>query len=258
MDTQVQYDKIVRWWKTGEYRTEADLVEKLYNFRILFAYNSNKIENSTVTYHDTREIFENGKVINYTGDLRTLFEIQNQKNAFEFLLQPILKKEPLSIEFIQNLHKELLEGCYDERRYSKGERPGTFKIGDYSVGDNVGSFPEEVESDLKELLREVNEVNQNEPEQLLKAAAYLHLNFESIHPFADGNGRVGRALMNYFLMTHQMPPTIFYEEDKKTYYMGLTVFDKTAELDGFVQFINEETIKTWGDRVLKRLKRHTR
>ena len=60
------------------------------------------------------------------------------------------------------------------------------------------------------------------------------------------------------LMTHQMPPTIFYEEDKKTYYMGLTVFDKTAELDGFVQFIKEETIKTWGDRVLKRLKRHTR
>ena len=106
MDTQVQYDKIVRWWKTGEYRTEADLVEKLYNFRILFAYNSNKIENSTVTYHDTREIFENGKVINYTGDLRTLFDIQNQKNAFEFLLQPILKKEPLSI--IKNYWKVVM------------------------------------------------------------------------------------------------------------------------------------------------------
>ncbi|MCQ4636972.1 Fic family protein [Anaerovorax odorimutans] len=254
MDIQSKFEKIVAWWRSADLGAEEDIVEKLYNFRILFAYNSNKIENSSATYHDTREIFENGKVINYTGDLRTLYEIQNQKNAFEFLLSHIVKKNLLSSELVLQIHKKLMAGCYDERRYAKGERPGTYKLGDYSIGDDIGSFPEDVEGDIEELLLEVNSIETDDPERLLKAAAYFHLNFESIHPFADGNGRVGRTLMNYYLMINNLPPTIFYEEDKNTYYMGLAVFDKTTEIEGFVQFLKEETVKTWEGRVLKRKK----
>lgn len=73
-----------------------------------------------------------------------------------------------------------------------------------------------------------------------------------IHPFADGNGRVGRTIMNYYLMTHGYPPTIIYQEDKETYYMALTVFDKTQEITGFRKFIKEQTIKTWKVKKLDR------
>ena len=76
-------------------------------------------------------------------------------------------------------------------------------------------------------------------------AAYLHLRFETIHPFADGNGRVGRTLINYYLMTHDHPPLVLYEEDKKTYYMALAAYDKTEEIDDLIAFLKEQLIKTW-------------
>ena len=78
------------------------------------------------------------------------------------------------------------------------------------------------------------------------------MNFESIHPFADGNGRVGRTLLNYYLMTHDYPPTIIYNEDKELYYMGLTVFDKTGQIDGFVKFLQEQSEKTWSETFSKK------
>ena len=82
-------------------------------------------------------------------------------------------------------------------------------------------------------------------QRLLTTAAYFHLNFENIHPFADGNGRVGRTLLNYFLMTHGLPPAVIFDENKETYYECLLVFDKTEKMDAFVQFLQEQTEKTW-------------
>ena len=110
--------------------------------------------------------------------MRTIYEIKNQKECYEFLREKIIHREPITVELIKK----------------------------------------------------------------------LHLNFESIHPFADGNGRVGRTLMNYFLMIHQHPPTIFYEEDKEVYYMALATFDKTEKIDGFRKFLEEQTIKTWAEK----------
>ena len=75
----MKYEDILAWWKKEKKDTKEDIYTLLDNFKILFAYHSGKIENETITLHDTREIFENGSVINYTGDLRTLFEIKNQK-----------------------------------------------------------------------------------------------------------------------------------------------------------------------------------
>lgn len=238
----MKYEDILRWWKEEKKDTKEDIYTLLDNFKILFAYHSGKIENETITLHDTREIFENGTVINYTGDLRTLFEIKNQKDCFEYLVDKIVSKEDITVSFILELHEQLMKGCYDETRYLKGERPGTFKKHDYVTGDGVGTAPEEVEAELQELLDEVKDA---EGKDVMTIAAYLHLRFEEIHPFADGNGRVGRTLLNYYLMTHGFPPLILYSEDKKTYYLSLAVYDKTGEIKGFVEFLKEQMVKTW-------------
>ncbi|MEE1314590.1 MAG: Fic family protein [Faecalimonas sp.] len=238
----MKYEDVLAWWKKEKTDTKEDIYTVLDNFRILFAYHSNRIENETITLHDTREIFENGSVVNYTGDLRTLFEIKNQKDCFEFVVDKIAEKAPLTPNFILELHRQLMKGCYDETRYQKGERPGAWKLHDYVTGDGVGSVPEEVEADLADLLAEIVEA---EGGDVLTIAAYLHLRFEEIHPFADGNGRVGRTLLNYYLMTHGYPPVVLYNEDKQTYYLALSVYDKTGEIEGFKAFLKEQMVKTW-------------
>lgn len=241
------YADVLAFWQRDKISSVSDLDMKLDSFRILFAYNSNRIENENITYHDTREIFENGKVINYTGDTRTLFEIENQKKCYDFLAEKIVQKEPLSINLIKRIHYTLTYGTFDERRFGiNQERPGEFKKHDYVTGINeVGSPPEYVEEDLQALISEVNEVTNEANFNALTVSAYLHAGFEYIHPFADGNGRAGRTLMNYFLMINDYPPLIIYDEDKKDYYHALESYDTTEDLKPLISFMEKETIKTW-------------
>jgi Fic family protein len=243
------YDVAREQWQEWNVATTEDLDLRLDSFRILFAYHSGKIENEEITYHDTREIFENGKVVGYTGSPRALFELQNQKTCYEFLRVKIPTKEPLSIPLIREIHRVLTEGTYDEHRYVVNEeRPGDFKKHDYVTGiHEVGSYPDEVEDDLTELLDEVNTIGQKDP---LKAGAYFHARFENIHPFADGNGRVGRTLLNYWLMINDYPPMIIYEEDKREYYSALQQYDEQEALAPLVSFFEAQTVKTW-DRVMR-------
>ena len=239
-----EYQKTVRLWQSWNIRTVSDLDRYLDSFRILFAYHSGKIENEDITYNDTREIFENGRVTGYTGEPRTLFEQQNQKLCYEALKEKLADREPLSVNLVREIHRMLTGGTYDERRYIvNGERPGEFKKHDYVIGiHEVGSPPEEVEADLSELLAEVTEAGRKNP---LKAGAYLHARFEYIHPFADGNGRVGRTLLNYWLIINDYPPLIVYEEDRNLYYDALKQYDEKEILDPLEIFFQEQTIKTW-------------
>lgn len=238
------YNRVIEMWHSYKIVSAADLDKYLDSFRVLFAFHSGKIENEEITYHDTREIFENGIITNYTGSPRALFEQQNQKLCYEVLKDRIVEKEPLSVELVKEIHKALTGGTYDERRYiANGERPGEFKKHDYVTGvHEVGSSVANVENDLTEL---ITEVNAYEGKDALKAATYLHARFEYIHPFADGNGRVGRTLMNYYLMAHGHPPLIVYSEDKRMYYECLQRYDEAEELDPLYEFFKYETEKTY-------------
>lgn len=239
-----RYRQAITLWQSYEITTVADLDKCLDSFSVLFAFHSGRIENEEITYRDTWEIFKNGRVSNYTGSPYALFEQHNQKLCYEFLKEKIIKKEPLTIKLIKEIHKVLTSGTFDERRYiENGERPGDFKEHDYITGiHEVGSAPENVEADLRSLLEEVNAY---EGKEVLKAAAYLHAKFEFIHPFADGNGRVGRTLMNYYLMIFNHPPIIVYDKDKRLYYESLQKYDQTQALDSLYEFFKYETQKTW-------------
>jgi Fic family protein len=148
------------------------------------------------------------------------------------------------VELVKEIHRILTAGIYDEQRFvEKGERPGEFKKHDYIAGiHEVGSLPEQVESDLRELLEEIS--GDCMPDTL-KAAAYFHARFEYIHPFADGNGRVGRTLLNYYLLIHNEPPLIIFDEDKARYYRALESYDADDEISLMHEFLIDETEKTW-------------
>lgn len=239
-----EYAQIVRLWQQYAIGTEADIDLRLDSFRILFAYHSGKIENPEISYHDTREIFENGRVVNFTGSPRTIFEQRNQKLCYDFLKPRIIARKPITIALIKETHAILTAGTYDETRYiQQGERPGAFKKHDYVTGiEEVGSLPEDVEHDMQELLATLQELAGKDP---LKTATYFHVRFEYIHPFADGNGRVGRTLLNYLLMTRDHPPLIVYDEDKRDYYAALEEYDRNEDYQPMYAFLKRETIRTW-------------
>ena len=241
-----KYEEIVSMWRGWRVASAADIDERLHNFKVLFAYNSGKIENDAITYHDTREIFENGRALSFTGDPGTLFEQRNQKMCYELLKYKIAAREPLTVSLVLETHETLTAGTYDERRFiERGERPGDFKRHDYVIGrEEAGSSPANVPGDIAVLLDEIKNTAYAEND-ILKAGAYFHLRFEYIHPFADGNGRVGRTLLNYFLMICDHPPLIIYDEDKAAYYAALETYDREEEISPMYNFLRRETERTW-------------
>lgn len=241
-----QYNRIVEIWQSHKIISFADLDRHLESFRILFAYHSGKIENDEITYNNTREIFDTGRVNNFSGDPRALFEQQNQKLCFELIKSRAISKESISIELIKEVHAALAGGTYGEHMYiENGERPGEFKKHDYVTGVNqVGSASKNIKSDLSDLVEEINEYDGKD---VLKAATYFHARFEFIHPFSDGNGRVGRTIINFYLMTHNHPPFIVYDEDKQMYYECLQKYDDDELLEPLYEFFKYEIEKTWKD-----------
>lgn len=235
----MDYRDVVSVWQSRQIKTAADIACEMNGNGVAFIYHSAKIENDQITYHDTREIFDHGGVTGYTGDVRSLFEIQNSVAAYYRMLDAFEKREPLSEALICELQGLLTQGTYDTLRYQKGERPGAYKKNDYVTGaQEVGALPEE----LGKLVKELEDI---QPVQALTAAAYFHAKFENIHPFADGNGRTGRLLMNYLLLLLDHPPIIIHEEDRRAYYEALEQFDRTQELDALADFLKAQTVKTW-------------
>lgn len=243
------YEKAVALWQRKKVTTDAELAEALNGQSIAFAYHSGKIENDKITYYDTREIFEHDGVVSYTGDLRTLFEIRNGKEAYELFLAAFGVRQSLDEVLICRFQQKLTQNTYDQRRYQLGERPGEYKRHDYVTGkEEVGAPPEDVAEEMKELLDELSDVPDG---KALTAAAYFHGKFENIHPFADGNGRVGRLAMNYFLVLHNHPPITIHEEDRKEYYEALEAWDTCQDLDLLRMFLKEQTSKTWEKQIVR-------
>lgn len=249
-----KYEKAVALWQQRNITTDAELAEALNGHSIEFAYNSGKIENENITYHDTREIFEHDGVTSYTGDLRTLFELRNAKEAHELFLTAFNEKRPFDESFIKEMQCCLTVNTYDTRRWQLGERPGEYKHHDYVTGkEEIGALPKDVHEEISELLSELQET---EDKDALVSAAYFHVKFENIHPFADGNGRTGRLAMNYFLVTHNHPPVIIHEEDRKEYYSSLEAWDLKQDLNPFCNFLKQQTEKTW-EKQIRRSEGHS-
>lgn len=219
--------------------------ELVDGFTLGYAFHSGHMENDQITLHDTREVFENGRVVSFTGDVRTLFEIQNLKTSWEWGRATAVHGLLFDEAMVLHAHALLTQGTYDERRWSRGERPGSYKVGEYVVGvRGVGAPAEEVSGLVWDLLAEVNDAL-GDARNALTVAAYLHAGLVDIHPFADGNGRVARLLMNMALLSMDQPPIVVREQDRIAYYGALDVFHDCGDPMPFREFLRAESLVTW-------------
>lgn len=234
------YKEAIKVWKSG------NIEELLTKFFLKFTYSSNKIENNETRLRDVETVFKGEKVTDFKGNKKTIKEIENHKEVcFNIIDLAKKNKTKISIELIKQIHYDLMKGCFSEELLYKGEKPGEFKKGDYVVGlHDVGVLPEEVEENLTSLIKEVNEIEINE-NNALKVISYFHCWFETIHPFADGNGRVGRMLINYLLIGNNLAPIILFENDREEYYLALEYFNDKQEIDKMIKFLDNQAYKTW-------------
>ena len=241
------YLQLCKRWKELD---TNDRSARLDGFAVDYAYNSGKIENDAITLHDTREVFERGGVSAFTGDVRTLFEIENLRVSWNWMLERLSAPDPgfsFDVQELLACHRVLTQGTYDERRWSLGERPGEYKHHAYEVADGVGYEPEEVPEAIEELLAEVREARAKPSDALgsLTIAAYLHAALVDIHPFADGNGRLARQLANMQLLSTNLPPVLVPQEDRMAYYGALDAFHFEDDLLPFEEFLVAESLRVW-------------
>ncbi len=190
-------------------------------------YNSNAIENSTLTLKDTEEILiYNQLKKNY--NLREVYEAKNLAYITEQLLH--IPNQKLTIELILSLHKTLLTGIDD--KIAGRFRSGKERV---KVWAHIGANPVFVHELMNEL---INTYNKNKTLYFLDNIAYFHAEFETIHPFCDGNGRMGRLLINQQLMKLGYPPISIPNKNKRSdYYPLFDSYIRTNKYDKFTELL---------------------
>ncbi|MDO8610538.1 MAG: Fic family protein [bacterium] len=185
---------------------EAELPESVYN--------SNAIENSTLTLPETEKILLELDVSRNVS-LREVFEAKNLARVFEHIKSKINLKN-IDIELILFFHKMLISNI-DDNIAGRFRKQYEF----VRIGTHIAPAPEHVDLMMEAALLEYSS---NHSMYFLEKIAQFHLNFEHIHPFNDGNGRIGRMLINYQLMQLGFPPIIIRDKEKTTYYKGFREF----------------------------------
>lgn len=192
----------------------------IYHFsQVNFAFNSNKIEGGHLTEDETEEIFETNSFIPKNDDaikLDDLIEMKNHFRLFDYMLDII--DEELSKENIIEMNKILKRNTTDEDdpRYNVGG----FKVVPNKIGlINIinTSSPADVEKDIETLLEWYKSIENVTLEDIIE----FHVRFERIHPFGDGNGRVGRIIMFKECLKNNILPFIVLDTDKPYYMRGL-------------------------------------
>ena len=187
-----------------------------HKIQIELTYNSNHIEGSKLTHDQTRYIFETNTigVENDALNVDDIIETANHFKCIDMIIDNATYK--LTEKFIKELHFTLKSGTSDSRK-------DWFNVGDYKklpneVGGKETASPETVAQKIKELLKSYNQKNEHTLEEIID----FHYHLEMIHPFQDGNGRVGRLIMFKECLKNNIVPFIIDENLKMFYYRGLS------------------------------------
>ena len=193
---------------------ERKLKGGLYHLtQIQLAYNSNRIEGSKLTIDQTRYIFET-KTIDGAARIDDAIETSNHFRLFDYMIDHL--DNPLTVERIKEYHRILKEGTSDA---AKGYAVGDWKTRANEVGGNATSPPNKVTADMDDLLAST-------PEHMtFDDICDFHYQFEAIHPFQDGNGRIGRLILFEQCLRNNIMPFIVLDDEKLFYYRGLKEYD---------------------------------
>ena len=204
----------------------ANLKGNLYHVtQIEFAYNTNHIEGSTLTEEQTRYIYETNTIVLEEGsnqaNVDDIIETTNHFRLVDYMLDVADKK--LTEDMIKEFHKILKTGTSDERK-------SWFNVGEYKklpneVAGSMTDSPENVTKDMEKLLDNYNSLEKVTIDDIIK----FHSDFEKIHPFQDGNGRVGRIIMFKECLKNNIIPFIILDKDKMYYYRGLKEYQNGGE-----------------------------
>jgi len=182
-------------------------------------YNSNAIENSTLNLEETDKILLQIDLDRYINE-REIFEAKNLARVVFYINKKATEKE-LSLEMILSLHQMLIANINDKIAGRFRKKNEFVRVGSY-----IAPAPSKVESLLEEML--IN-YNSSAHQNIIKRIAKLHLDFEHIHPFVDGNGRIGRAVNNYLLIREGYVPINIKFTDRAKYYEAFKRFDKKGD-----------------------------
>ena len=197
------------------------------------AYNSNKIEGSTLTEEQTASLFDTG-VLPASDDVYRAKDVEEMNGhflMFNYMLDTL--DRPLSQELIKRFHYELKSGVFEDR--ANGYAIGDYKKRRNIIGIYETVYPELVPVKMSELLGwyEAQEVD-------LSVLAVFHARYESIHPFQDGNGRTGRLILFRECLKHEITPFIIRDENRVGYMNALTDYRKTDNVQKLLELFRIE------------------
>lgn len=201
----------IEWKKLPKSIKEKELQE----IAIAFTYNTNAIEGSTITLEETREIIQDKISPN-----KLLMDVKETEAHSKVFLEMLNKKENLSEELILKWHKNI----FGE---TKSDISGEYREYLVRVGDHRAPDWQNIPILMKDFIKFLQEKKLNPVE----FSARAHYRFEKIHPFGDGNGRIGRLIMNYILWFNGCPMLIIEYKKRKSYYKALK-----RDEDGFVNY----------------------
>lgn len=187
---------------------EAEVAEQVYN--------SNAIENSTLTLEETEKILLQIDLDRYINE-REIFETKNLARVVTYIHKKA-KEQELSLDIILVLHAMLISNIRDDVA-GRFRKDNEF----VRVGSHIAPDPKEVKESLEKMLATYYASNH---EHIVKRIARLHLSFENIHPFVDGNGRIGRVINNYLLIREGFVPINIKFIDRIKYYEAFKEFDQ--------------------------------
>ena len=195
-----------------------------HNTQIIFSYNTNHIEGSRLTEDQTRYIYETNTILfeeNEVAKVDDILETANHFKLVDYMLE--IADRELTEEMIKKFHKILKEGTSDSIKE-------WFNVGEYKkLPNEAGSMkttdPKNVEKDMIKLLEWYKTLSNITIKEIIE----FHSRFEKIHPFQDGNGRVGRIIMFKECLKNNIVPFIILDKDKLFYYRGLKEYQSNKE-----------------------------
>lgn len=199
-------------------------------FILKLTYHSNSIEGSTLTEPDTAAILFNDVAISKKSLVEHL-EAKNHQTALLYLFDHLINQQKIDQSFILRLHAILMNGI---RPDAGSYRNHAVRI----VGVNVPTSNYlSIHKNMESLISSTKKILENKNFDVIRTATMFHSKFEQIHPFSDGNGRIGRLLLNAFFLAYNMAPAVIRQEKRQLYYTYLNKSQIKEEYSQFEDYI---------------------